>query len=282
MAIKDEDPFRLRSHAKAPQVLVIAFLCGVGLFAAGRSVWNSFRAPTPELPLTQTAAAPITAPRPASVHVASHASASEANSIAKFHEKVGAELRVGLTREGRLESARGAPGTGARAGADFTPDDPQKAIARAREVLAAAREAMGVDDELPLGMPIAKASATSAQVFFHETLEGVPLAPVGTVSVDLGPQGELLGLSSDYLPGVRVVNARTHTADELLKSAATAVPGVTSALKPSGGSPIIWVAQNSAGAVEGRHAYEYQVQGHQVIVDASTGEILRKRDHRDF
>lgn len=286
MSIAPKKYLRYGMNLVGAALVISLCLYGVGVGREKAPATPDPLATTPVLPappesIRTTAAAPMPKVSPRAPASTSRVPTVPAAAVARFQSKFGTDLKVQLTRDGRLESARGIPGSGIRATTDFRPDDPQKAIARAREVLGAAREAMGVRDDFPLGNPVARSSATSAQVFFRETVGGVPIAPGGNVTVDLGPQGELLGLYSDYAPGVHVTNERTRTADELQATAISAVPGVVSAIKPSAGNAVVWVVGKGPEA-EGRHAYEYQVKGHQVVVDASSGEILRRRDQRDF
>jgi hypothetical protein len=201
----------------------------------------------------------------------------------RFRDKFGQELEPRFTPEGRLISVRGRPGHGhgtTRPG--FSPEDPRQALARAKEVLEAASELIGVTPDWPLEQPIAKGSKVSAQVYFKESGSGVAIAPFGSVWVDLDSQGGLLGLDSSYVPSPAVVNTENLDPSDAKMRALAAVPDGDSALKVEGGDPVLWVERAPSGVPEARHAYEYYVQGRQVIVDASNGAILHKRDVRQY
>lgn len=198
---------------------------------------------------------------------------------AAFRERFGGGLEARFGRDGALEEIRGTPGSGQRAGKGFDPTDTGRVLSRAREVVAGARDLIGVQAGAPLGNPQARTGEVSAQVSFRQSSDGVPVAPQGTVTVDLGPQGELLGLSSSYVRGLSVVNDRVLDAETCRSKAIAAIVDQGSSIRPSGGSPVVWVP---FGSSRGRHAYEYFVQGRQVIVDASSGEVLYRRDQRDF
>ena len=202
----------------------------------------------------------------------------------EFQNEFGNELKADFGVSGYLESLRGAPRSGRSAGPGFSIRDSEASIRRARDVIEAARELMGVQPEFPLTSPIAHTSEVSSQVTFRETLGDIPVAPRGTVTVDLGARGEVLGVSSDYVHNIHIVNTRNLDPEVAKTRAVAAIPDVNPSISPSDGRPVIWVAGSAgkAGSVEGRHAFEYTVQGRQVIVDASNGEILHRRDRRDF
>jgi hypothetical protein len=176
---------------------------------------------------------------------------------------------------------RGRAGHG-RARAGFEPDDPRKALARAREIIESASELLGVTPDWPLEEPIAKGNKVSAQVYFKEESSGVATAPFGSVWVDLDSQGELIGLDSNYIPSPEVVNSQTMQPQDAKLRAIAAVGDTGETLKTEGGDPILWVQKNPDGTPVAYHAYEYYVGGRQVIVDAGNGAILHKRDVRQF
>ncbi len=201
----------------------------------------------------------------------------------RFRDQFGEELQAQFGPNGKLGSIRGRVSEGKRAGADFDPENPAKAIARAREILVGAKELLGLAPGLSLAKPLAKTSATSAQVFFTETQGGVPLAPYGTVSVNLGSEGELVEMDSTAVSGIKPVNTVAMSPDTAKLSAESAVKETApSAIPTTGGREVLWVPDPMGvnGVSEGRYAFEYWVQGRQVIVDASSGKVLYKRDRR--
>jgi hypothetical protein len=195
----------------------------------------------------------------------------------RFQEKFGAELQSGFSADGRLVSISGRPGAGKRAQPGFTPEDPRQAIARAKEIVEQARALLGINEDWPLGEPLAQTGKISAQVYFQQSRGGVPVAPFGTVSVDLDSQGGLIRLDSSYAPDPQIVNDPVLDSSEAKLRALGAVGDQSSTLKPQGGNTVLWI---SAGGSEARYAYEYYIQGRRVIVDAGSGAILLKRDVR--
>ncbi len=199
-----------------------------------------------------------------------------------FREKFGADLR-GEFHGGRLVSLQGALGVGAKAGADFDSTDPRQVSARAREILAASRDLLGVTAEPSLAGPKAIPGPASAQAVFRQTVDGVPLAPQGAITMDFGPQGELLGMDSSYLPSVQVTNSVRLNESQAREKAVSAIhDAVESGMKTEGGSRLVWVTEPApeGRAAVARHAYEYSVQGRQVLVDAGDGSIIATRDRR--
>jgi hypothetical protein len=163
----------------------------------------------------------------------------------------------------------------ARAKGNFSTAEPQQAIARAREILAQAAPLMGMENGLPLQGAESHGDQYSARVSFQEFSNGLPIAPSGNVTVDLGPNGELLGMYSSYVPGISVAGNLNLSPEAAKNEAIRAIPDAGIALRARGGSTVIWV--NNA---VGRPAYVYTVQGRQVVVDGATGKILASRDQR--
>lgn len=197
----------------------------------------------------------------------------------ELKKRFGRDLMITFSG-GRLASVRGGPGFGARAGAGFRIDDRRRVVARAREIVEAAAGLLGLRPDFPLGDPALNQSAVSAQVFFEQTHHGIPLAPRGAVTVDLGPQGELLGLYSDYVPDVSVsVDPGGSRADEekITAEQARIRAGVGYREQAEGGRQVYWLLGISPSA---RLAYEFIVEGNRVVVDAGTGAVLSRRDRR--
>lgn len=199
----------------------------------------------------------------------------------EFKSKFGAELEPTFSDDGKLVRILGHVNQGTKASGNFHPDDPQKVIARAHEVLKAASHLLKLQKEWPLEDPRVSGNEVSAQVSFHETHLGIPLSPYGGVKLDLGADGELLELASQYVPEVQVSGAKSLDAQSAQTKAIAAVMGGGHA---EGGSEVIWAtsafAQN--GPVLAYHAYEYMVDGRQVIVDAQNGKVLFRRDRRQY
>ena len=190
----------------------------------------------------------------------------------KFKDKFGGDLQPTYQPDGRLAIIHGAAhATPAAKG--FRSDDPQMAIARAKEVLEAASAMIGVHGELPLENPIARGNEMATQVFFQENMGGIPLAPTGTVTIQLGSEGEVKGLYADYMPDIQIGNDVEVDAAQARK----AVEGT----RVEGGTQIIWM-MDAGSPAKAIHAYQYSADGRQVIVDAQTGKVIFKRDRRAF
>lgn len=196
--------------------------------------------------------------------------------LQQFKDKFGKDLVIAFDERGRLASVKGKMGSNMKADEGFTPDDPQKAIKRAKEILEAAGSLIGLNSSLPLGDPRVKTGNISAQVYFQEFVRDVPVAPVGNITVDLGPEGELIGLYSDYNGDLKVGNSfRIDSSQAKDMAVSAAITNESTGLKTEGGSRVIWTNGN-----EGRCAYDFTVGSRQVIVDAETGKVIFQRDRR--
>ncbi len=191
----------------------------------------------------------------------------------EFKKRFGSELKP-IFSGGHLASARGGPGVGTRAAEGFRIDERRRVVARAREIVEAASGLLGLRTEFPLGDPALNQSAVSAQVFFEQTHQGVPLAPRGAVTVDLGTQGELLGLYSDYVPDVTISDEEKITAEQARVRA-----GIGYREPAEGGRAVYWLLGMGRSA---RRAYEFIVEGQRVVVDAGTGAVLSRREKRHY
>jgi len=186
-----------------------------------------------------------------------------------FNEKFGPHLKAEFSNDGRLVSIRGTLGGGHPADRKFRSENSQMAIERAQEILKEAGNLIGIRADWPLAREVARGNRISAQVFFTEMYQGVPLAPVGSVKVDLGSRGELLALDSDYVPQVDIRNEVLLSPEQAQKKAGVPVQ--------SNAEEVIWVTGK-----EGYYAFQFLAQGYQVLVDAQTGRVLVKRDIRQF
>src|SRR5262249_48942548 len=160
----------------------------------------------------------------------------------EFQSKFGDTLQPEFLPNGYLRSFTGQRGSGSRSGRDFDVKDPQKRIERATEILNAAQDLIGYDSRFPLGSPASTGSSATADVVFQETINGLPVYPGGTVSIDLGADGEPLGLYSNYARDVNVTNEPTLDPDQARQIAQATVsnPGITLAFAPKDGQKIIW------------------------------------------
>lgn len=196
---------------------------------------------------------------------------------------LGDELRVELSREGRLASIRGRVGSGNPSSGEFDPRSSQQALERAQEILGMTRELIGVSEEFPLGGAEVHPGEFSAQVYFAQmSREGIPVEPGGKVSLSLGTRGELIGLDSDYradlesVAGARVISSAAGAFS--VQSALEAEGQSGAAARISGGRPVLWAGQGGRP----RPAYEYSADGRRYFVDAQDGRILARRDERQL
>jgi hypothetical protein len=193
-----------------------------------------------------------------------------------FRDHFGSDLKPQFGPSGQLISVQGVIGKGSKADSSFRPQDPKKAIERAREILQAAQDLIGIDPEWPLESPAARGSLFSAQVFFNETHQGVVVSPAGTIKIDLGSQGELIGLYSNYAQNVSLANqVRLDSEEAQIKAISMFQNDQFSSIDVDGGGKIIWVEGK-----EGRYAYQFSVNGYQVVIDAQNGNVLFRRDRR--
>ena len=266
--------------------LLVGFPDRSGMLASSQPAGSPLAVPLSAPAARPSAHAP--SPRPSSAG-APVASVDTTRAWREFAARFGESLRAEPGAGGYVAAIRGLPGRGEMATGGFSSADSAQVAARAREVLEGAREVLGIEAGAAFGEPTVRSGAGSAQVFFAQTADGVPLAPAGSVLVDLGPRGEILNVSSDYVRGLHVEGARNLSAEQARAHAEAAVPpppGQTSAapgLGTLGGRPVVWVTRGGGdGAPVGHPAYDFNVGGHQVIVDAGDGQVLYHRDRRQF
>jgi hypothetical protein len=201
---------------------------------------------------------------------------------ADLQSKLG-EVEVEYLSDGRIASIHGKVGgkvgESSNVSRPFHPEDASQAIARALEILEWTHDSLGIRKSLPLGKPRYRGNEVSAQITFRETAEGQPIYPFGGVSIDLGRDGELLGLYSDYVSSLKVSNASDPAlpVDQAKQQIASAL-----GLSPvQGGVPIVWSSPTDSSG-EARRAYQFYARGWEIVTDATTGAILSRRDRRNF
>lgn len=142
----------------------------------------------------------------------------------------------------------------------FRPSNDAEVAARARGVFVNARRLLGIPDRADFLPGAVTPGESSAQVIYHQSFNGVPVTPGGTVTVLLGPEGEVRGIDSSIYPETEIVNA----------------PG---GQPPANGREVLFVVSSAPTAVL-HYAYETRSQGIQTVVDAQTGAILLQRNRR--
>ncbi|MBL7717126.1 MAG: PepSY domain-containing protein [Bdellovibrionales bacterium] len=237
-------------------------------------------------PMTEVAGSPIPSPvispSPLSEQdIKAPSSKRMQQSFENVKSRYGADLQAMFSQDGRVTQLRGRVRPDLKGKTGFSTKDPGHAKKLATELIQSARDALGITGRSPVGDPLVQTGDISAQVYFRQLYEGLVVQPHGTITVNLGPSGELIQLDSDYLPGVRVTNWASISPDQAL----AAVPkfddedsesGGKSTGRILGGSLIVWAVPGT----EARKAYEYYSSGRQVIVDAQTGKVISTRDRR--
>ncbi|MEO5971166.1 MAG: hypothetical protein ABIQ95_14655 [Bdellovibrionia bacterium] len=200
-----------------------------------------------------------------------------------FTERFGPDLEPQFNADGQLVSIRGVPGQGVAATDDFKTQDPQKVISRGQEILSAAHDLLGLTADLPLSNPIPRGGPLTAQLYFRETYRGLTVLPEGNLKIDLGLKGEILGLSSNYIPEIKVVSDVRLTSQDAFSKALSSMDegklpsiAMTHGNSSSEGNKVVWVTQ----ATQGHVAYQFFIRGHEIVIDAGTGEVLSSRDRR--
>lgn len=245
------------------------------LLIVGSGIWiylSKSGAPTPPKSTaveTRVRMASTTAPEPVTAATQRLPSGDDPEWL-KFKAKYGNILRAEFTADGRLISVQGGSDGIFSSDSGFSTRDMKAVRARAKEILRSAASLLRMDPDRSLDSGRVQAGEFSAQVFFEQTVDGIPVQPGGKITVDLGPEGQLLSIYSDADPGVKIENSRRLSATD-----ARGLLSPQQALPVQGGRAVVWVKNGT-----GRQAYEYLVDGKQTIVDADTGEILFQRSRR--
>jgi hypothetical protein len=198
----------------------------------------------------------------------------------RFTEKFGSDLVPEFSKDGYLVAVRGRVGEGVVAQSSFDPTNPRMAIARAREILHAVSDLIGFQEEWPLENAAARSGIHSAQVFFAQTYEGVSVGPSGNVKIDLGPKGELIGLDSDYAAEITIANAIILDSEQAKQKVPLAFQKQENSdliSSVDGGGKVLWISGREA-----RFAYQFSVNGQQVIIDAASGNVLFSKNRRHY
>ncbi len=199
----------------------------------------------------------------------------------RFKIKYGEHLEPKYSADHFLISIEGKVGVGVPRGLEFSPADEDQLKQRADEMLRALSGLIGERENWPIEFREARVGASSGQVFFRETHDGLVVKPSGTVKVDLGPHGELLGFYSDYASQVKTIIPATLSEAEVQERARTVLgqrkgsEGSLGGFRP--GERILWVSGSTA-----RVAYEFFVAGRELVVDAQSGRIILFHDLRHY
>ena len=197
-------------------------------------------------------------------------------------DQFGSSLVPEFSPAGRLISVRrnaGGPGVSKLLKvASFSPNDRAQVRARSQEVLKQVGPLIGISPNWPLGDPFVELGTLSAQAYFKETYQGRPLVPVGSIKIDLGQKGELLGLSSNYATDVILKNQVILSHEEAMKKIQAFFPHKKDSILTSRiGVPVIWITGK-----DGYYALQFMVRGREIILNQESGKIMMNRDQRHF
>lgn len=206
-----------------------------------------------------------------------HNQPDRATSWATFQRRFGPELKPEFSPYGDLVAVRGPAGLALPDG--FETQNFERVVSRAREIVSAAEDLLGVSSRLPLTELSVNPGPLSAQIYFSETYQGIPVSPGGVVRVDLGKNGELLSIDSSYIAHFEVVGEEKITLENARTQALLAVypqgPDAPANLAAPSERRIIWVDGN-----QGYRAYEFTVAGQRIVIDARSGQVLERKDLR--
>jgi hypothetical protein len=200
---------------------------------------------------------------------------------ARFKEKYGEHLVARFSSEHFVTSIQGEVGRGVPVGLEFDSTNESQLKERASEILHSLSQLIGERKEWPIEFIEVRGGPSSGQVFFRETYDGLVVKPLGMIKVDFGPKGELLGFYSDYDSQVQAVVPAVLSEGEVQDLARKALglkgrmEAGLSAMRP--GERIVWVSAGKA-----RVAYEFFVEGRNIVVDAQTGRTILFRDRRHY
>lgn len=279
----------MKSIVKGLAILAVLIVILVELYHYSTSQSGKL---SPELPLPEQSAVARPAPVPSSFsrkYEARNSILTEKiknvsknqvlrQSWEKFLTDFGPNLYPQFTLSAQLVSVRGSPQNQITLDGSFNPQNNVQAIKRAQEIITAASQLLGIHPKWPLDFVVSHGSSISAQVFLSESYEGMRVAPSGHIKVDLGPEGQLLALYSDYVSPEQVTKVENLSKSEAgLKALAIVTQMAERQLQPALGEKIIWVTGN-----QGYLAYEYKIRGQAIVIDANTGRVLSSRDKRNF
>lgn len=142
----------------------------------------------------------------------------------------------------------------------FRPQSEEDLVARAAEILGDLKALLGMDANTSLNPPTVDPGDTTGRVTYQQAMNGVPVYPGGTVTILLGPRGEIRRMDSSVYPSVRVLNQ-------------------ASLAPPPNSRKVLYVTESEPVALL-RYGYDSRAKGFQTITDAQTGDELFHRDRR--
>lgn len=203
----------------------------------------------------------------------------------KFQAQFGTHLNPTFTPDHRLVRIRSGE-EGSTPADHFVTGDQSAALARAQEILRQAGELLGLKSDYPLQARAIRSDDISSQIEWVQTYHGVTIEPFGRITLQLDADGGLHGLYSNYISSPTIVNQPSlddSSARSLAFSHLHFTPDRPLDSGPAPKGELVLFApgpQDSSQSIELRYAYRYWVSGHEVMVDASSGEILSEKDRR--
>lgn len=204
--------------------------------------------------------------------------------VAPFLRHFGSELDLKFSSDHRLVRIRSSrkPGVAART---FQSGDYESVRKRSQEILDQVKSLIAYNPDFPVGENAIRSDEVSSQIEFTEKYRGVPLAPFGGITVQLDQNGGIRGLYSTYISEVRISNEASMDETEARELAPKKIHFSRTQDTPVGKGELILFTpgpQDSEQPVELKYAYRYSIDGRDVILDASNGNILSERDRRQF
>lgn len=199
----------------------------------------------------------------------------------RFSEKYGTALKPQFVENGLLIGIKGGLDTGTPSEEAFHPDHPEVVKRRSDEILAEAQELLGLQTDSPVQSSGVKSGPLTAQVYYEEFYHGKLVLPASGIRIDLGPKGQLISLSSDYAPNLKVVNQEkinlTQAQEKAIETIHKQSPGLGS-ISPDASQAVIWIHSPQ----EAYAAYRILIDGREVVINAENGSILINRDRRQY
>lgn len=193
----------------------------------------------------------------------------------EFQKKYGPNLVGRFTSTGRLLEVRGGVNVAKKSDSLFKVDHAGMAIERAKQMLDDSTLLMNLQPQMPVLNPVSRPDRESVMVEFQETYEGTPVEPYGKIQFLMGPKGELLSLKSTYISKFEITNEKKFSVLEAKSRAATSVTGEKDPGLAQGGQEVLWVTNRSKTS-QVKYAFDFNVQGYRVVVDASNLVVLQK------
>jgi hypothetical protein len=224
-------------------------------------------APAKPSPLVSPSAAAGASARNSEKSTPSRTLASESEPLTReaFLNKYGEDLSFTEDRHRiiRVDGTQSKNSDNARKVKGFQSSRSEDLAKRGREVLNDARSLLGISDATEWNDPLTTPGDSTGQVIFQQASGGVPVYPGGTVTILLGPSGEVITLDSSIYSAVQIINART-------------------VLQPGRSRTLLFIDEvlenGSKTTAVARYGYETLVKGIQTIIDAQTGGVIYERN----